>query len=135
MSATEYDTNSDQFKVSPSLVLGHHYQSYRENLYMECVARPAVYGDCRRDVIEKVKLGIVKTIYENLRNVLCKGELDGVKLIKLSKSYVPNYPPTKADEICLSFARACDEKLDEIIDIVIPPYSDVLKNRLEARAI
>ena len=135
MSTILYDKNSDNFEVSPALMLGHLYQQYQEELYLKAVSTPSEYASVRANVISKVKIGVVNTLYKNLRSVLCQGKLDG-DLIKFngSPAFVPNYPPVEADSRILSIAKALDKELDEIIDIIIPPFHDVLKNRLESKA-
>lgn len=136
MSTTSYDTNSDNFAVSPALMLGHLYQQYQEELYLHAVSTPSEYSKVRASVIQKVKIGVVNDMYKNLRSVLCHGRMGGADLINLGGGdpLVPNYPPVEADSRILSIAKALDKELDEIIDIIIPPFSDVLKSRLEARA-
>lgn len=135
MSTTSYDTNSNQFAVSPSLVLGHLFQQYNEQLYLLALSTPKDYSTCRADVISKVKIGVVTELYKNLRAVLCEGKLGGNALIRIgNQSYVPNYPPVDADSRILSIAKALDKELDEIINIVIPPFSEILKNRMESKA-
>lgn len=135
MSTTEYDKNSDNFQVSPSLVLGHLYSAYQEELYLHAVSSPSEYSKVRASVLKQVKIKVVSDLYKNLRDVLCKGELGGAALVNLGgEALVVNYPPNSADSRILSIAKALDKELDEIIDIVIPPFSSVLHNRLEARA-
>ena len=63
---TTYDLNSDNFAVSPSLVLGHLFQQYHEQLYLLALSTPADYSACRADVIQKVKIGVVNQIYIHL---------------------------------------------------------------------
>ena len=136
MSTILYDKNSDNFEVSPALMLGHLYQQYQEELYLKAVSTPSDYATVRANVISKVKIGVVNTLYKNLRSVLCQGKLESLDLIKFSGSsaFVPNYPPVDADSRILSIAKALDKELDEIIDIIIPPFSDVLKGRLESKS-
>ena len=132
---TTYDLSSDNFSVSPALMLGHLYQQYSEMCYLAAVATPALYAKVRADVVSKVKIGIVSEIYRNLRSVLCEGKLNGTSLVRFDGvSYCPNYPPVDADSRILSIAKALDKELDEIVDIIIPPFSDILKNRLESKA-
>ena len=136
MSTTVYDTNSNNFEVSPALMLGHLYQQYQEELYLKAVSTPSEYASVRANVISKVKIGVVNTLYKNLRSVLCQGKLDGdlIKFPSSASAFVPNYPPVEADSRILSIAKALDKELDEIIEIIIPPFHDVLKNRLESKA-
>ena len=135
MSTTLYDDNSDKFAVSPALMLGHLYQQYQEELYLHAVSTPSDYSKCRANVIQKVKIGVVNDLYKNLRTVLCEGRLGTDNLIVISGPALrPNYPPTAADSRILSLCQAMDKELDEIIDIIIPPFSEVLKTRLESKA-
>ena len=132
---TTYDENSNNFAVSPALMLGHLYQQYSEQCYLSAVSSPSEYAKVRADVISKVKITIVNEIYKNLRSVLCEGKLNGNALVRFNGvSYCPNFPPVDADSRILSIAKALDKELDEIVDIIIPPFSDILKNRLESKA-
>ena len=131
---TTYDTNSDNFKVSPALVLGHLYQQYQEKLYLLATSKPNEYATARAEIVQKVKISVVNQIYKDLRDVLTKGELGGYQVVNIAgTSYVPNYPPTDADSRILSIAKALDNELSEIVDIIIPPFSDILKNRIESK--
>ena len=64
MSTTVYDKNSDNFAVSPALMLGHLYQQYQEELYLHAVSTPSDYSKCRASVIQKVKIGVVNDLYK-----------------------------------------------------------------------
>jgi hypothetical protein len=135
-STNTYDTNSDTFKISPTLVLGVQYEQYLEELYLICVSKPALYAECRANIIQKVKMGVVKDLYADLRDVLCKGELHGNKLIRLDgKTLVPNHPPQSSDEIILGICKSLDKELTDIIAKIIPPFSQILKGRLEAQPV
>ena len=132
---TTYDENSNNFAVSPALMLGHLYQQYQEELYLKAVSTPAEYSKTRSEVISKIKIGTVSEIYKGLRSILCEGKMNGVPIIRIGgTAYVPNFPPVDADSRILSIAKALDKELDEIVDIIIPPFSDILKNRLESKA-
>lgn len=134
---TDYDRNSDNFAVSPALMLGHLYQQYKEELYLNAVSKPSEYSVQRSNVIQNVKINIINDLYKNLRKVLCEGRngpASSPLVVLNGKNLCPNYPPVEADSRILSIAKALDKELDEIIDIIIPPFSDVLKNRLEAKA-
>lgn len=132
---TSYDENSNNFAVSPALMLGHLYQQYQEELYLNALSKPNEYSVQRSNVIQLVKIKVVNDLYKNLRQVLCEGKTGTTFLVNLGgRPLCPNYPPVEADSRILSIAKALDKELDEIIDIIIPPFSDVLKNRLEARA-
>ena len=132
---TKYDENSNNFAVSPALMLGHLYQQYEEELYLNAVSKPSDYSEQRSKVIQLVKIKVVNDLYKNLRQVLCEGKMDTTFLVHLNgKNLCPNYPPVEADRIILSLCKAVDGEMDKIIDIIIPPFSEVLKNRLEARA-
>ena len=133
---TKYDENSDNFAVSPALMLGHLYEAYREELYLKAVSKPADYAKIRSEVITKVKIGIVSKIYKDLRDVLCKGELESRPLITLDGTiFIPNYPPVEADSRILSLSKGLDHELNQIVEIICPPFSDILKNRLESKAV
>lgn len=137
-SSTQYDESSNNFAVSPSLMLGILYDQYKSELYLRAVSTPADYAKCRSEIIDKVKIGIVTKIYRELREILCEGKMDGTPIIKIgtsSKPLVPNYPPTHADELIMNLSRGINSKLDEIIEIVIPNFSDILKNRLESKTV
>ena len=133
---TKYDKNSDNFAVSPALMLGHLYEAYREELYLQAVSKPSEYSKVRSEVIKTVKIGIVTKIYTDLRGVLTQCKLDGVDLIKLTGGpYCANYPPIETDSRILSLAKTLDKELDEIVNIIVPPFSDILHNRLESKAV
>ena len=135
MSTTVYDTNSDNFAVSPALVLGHLYQQYQEKLYLLATSKPNEYAEARAKIVQDVKITVVNKIYRDLRDVLTKGKLDGNHIVRIDRSdYVPNFPPVEADSRILSIAKALDHELSEIVDIIIPPFSEVLKNRIESKA-
>ena len=51
---TTYDENSNNFAVSPALMLGHLYQQYQEELYLKAVSTPAEYSKTRSEVISKI---------------------------------------------------------------------------------
>ena len=90
----------------------------------------------RSEVIKTVKIGIVTKIYTDLRGVLTQCKLDGVDLIKLTGGpYCANYPPIETDSRILSLAKTLDKELDEIVNIIVPPFSDILHNRLESKAV
>jgi hypothetical protein len=133
---TSYDENSNNFAVSPALMLGHLYQQYQEELYLNATSRPSEYAVQRSNVIQEVKIKVVNDLYKNLRQVLCEGKLGSKQLVKLNgKDLCPNYPPVEADSRILSLCKAVDKEMDEIIDIIIPPFQEVLKNRLESKAV
>ena len=135
MSVNLYDKTSDKFSVNPSLVLGHLYNQYKEALYLKAISEPKAYAEVRAKVITDVKLAIVNDIYTNLRDVLCKGQLRGQNLIEFGgEVYVPNHPPSSSDNLILSLSVAVDKELDNIVNIVCPPFSDILKARMEAKS-
>ena len=135
MSVNLYDTTSDKFSVNPSLVLGHLYNQYKEALYLKAISEPKNYAEVRAKVVTDVKLAIVNDIYTNLRSVLCKGQLDGKNLVEFGGTvFVVNYPPSEADSKILSLSIALDKELDDIVNIVCPPFSDILKARMEAKS-
>jgi hypothetical protein len=135
-STTQYDQNSENFKASVPLVLGHLYSAYQEQLYLIAVSNPSDYAKVRAEVVRDVKVKIVNDLYNNLRNVLCKGELSGRQIMKFQAgTFCPNYPPNSSDSKILSIAKALDGELDDIIQIIIPPFSEVLHNRLESKSV
>ena len=131
-----YDENSDNFAVSPALMLGHLYEAYREELYLKAVSKPSEYAATRSSVIQQVKIKIVTDLYTQLRQILTKGEIANVKIINVGGDmFVPNYPPIETDSRILSIAKTLDKELDEIVNIIVPPFSDILKNRLESKTV
>ena len=68
------------------------------------------------DAVQKIKMNVVGKLYEELRTVLCEGKLENKTIVTLgSKALVP--------------------KLDKIVDIVVPPFSDILRGKLESRGV
>ena len=63
MSTSAYDTSSDNFAVSPQLILGHLYSQYKEKLYLKAVSVPSEYAQTRAEVITKVKINVVNNLY------------------------------------------------------------------------
>lgn len=62
--------------------------------------------------------------------------MDGSSLIIIgSDTLVPNYPPTAADQLILSIAKSLDSELDNIVNLIIPPFSEVMSNRLESKSV
>ena len=136
MSATSYDLNSNSFKVSPNLVLGNLYRQYQESMYLHALSTPKEYAQVRMDAVQKIKMNVVGKLYEELRTVLCEGKLENKTIVKLgNKDLVPNYPPSEADSMILSIAKSLDHELDKIVDIVVPPFSDILRGKLESRGV
>lgn len=131
-----YDQNSDSFKVSPNLVLGNLYKQYQESLYLTALSKPSEYAKIRMKAVQDIKMKVVGDMYEKLRAVLCAGKLQNANIVVFDGNvYVPNYPPSEADSMILSLAKTLDTELDKIVDIVVPPFSDVLRNKLETRGV
>lgn len=136
MSTTSYDQNSNSFKVSPNLVLGTLYRQYQDTMYLSALSSPKEYAQLRMKIVKDVKMRVVGDLYENLRQVLCEGKLGATHQIKLGgENLVPNYPPGEADSMILSVAKSLDCELDKIIDIVVPPFSDILRQKIETRGV
>lgn len=135
-SANVYDESSNSFKVSPNLILGNLYKQYQETMNLHALSSPKEYSKVRMEAVQTIKMNVIADLYENLRDVLCKGQLGKTYIVNLGgRNLVPNFPPNAADDMIMSIASALDSEIDKIVDIVVPPFSDQLKQKLESRGV
>ena len=126
----EYEPSADGFKVSPNLYLGNSYRQYKETMHLHAVSSPEQYAQIRKVAVQKIKADIMEKLFE-LNDVLSVGKLGHERVLP----FAPFYPPQKINEILFPIASNLSEVLDNIVDIVVPPFESLEQFREEKKKV
>jgi hypothetical protein len=127
------------FDLDPNNFLGHAYSVYVSNLQELALSQPSVYFKMKRQMIDRVKSGMTRSIFANISSLLKEGKITpgGNHIfagISEGQVLIPAYPSQKINTICLSACETLDRLLEEVCELLMPSeITKILGDKLEQK--
>jgi hypothetical protein len=124
----------NDYTIDANQALGNNYSKFKSELYAFALMDPKGYYTLRTGVLEKVKINVVKDMYNSIYHLLKHGtdkgnsdqilEINGIKL-------APCLPEDKINSHAMSGAEMMNDYIDDIVDIILPvDFATIMSKQL-----
>lgn len=107
-------------RVDVNNFFGFNNTEFKNGLYKLAISEPSKYFDLRAKVYKELKKKMATQLYEQIFDLMVKGEIDKVGIFGQSSIPPPRMPVQKVNNFALSSVATLDEIYNHLIEELLP---------------